>query len=93
MKTVRKTETEGSRMISVENFTTLPQGAVAFEGSIATCPRCARTGIERPTEAGGRTFLHVQSTEIVGDGMVTESVDACSLSEGLPFDMRGEGVV
>lgn len=80
-------------MLTVENFTTLAQGSISFEGFICTCPRCGRSGIERPTESGGRVCLHIQATEIVGDGMVTETVESCSLSEGLPFDLRGEGVI
>jgi hypothetical protein len=81
------------RVISVENFTTLPHGAVVLEGVVSTCPRCGRSGIERPTEWGGKICLHVQSTEIIGDGMVTEAVESCPLTDVLSFDLRGEGVV
>jgi hypothetical protein len=80
-------------MLTVEDFTTLPRGTAAFEGLVSTCPRCGRSGIVQPTEAGGKICLHVQATEIVGDGMVTEPVESCSLVECLAFDLLGEGVV
>jgi hypothetical protein len=80
-------------MFNVENFTTLQKGALASEGSVMTCPRCARTGIERHDEDGRPFFLHAQSTEVLGDGIVTQALDFCALPIGMPFDVRGEGVI
>ena len=81
------------RVLSVENFRMLPPGSVVLEGVISACPRCGGGGIERPTECGGTICVHVQATEIIGDGMVPEVVESCCLVDGVAFDLLGEGVV
>jgi hypothetical protein len=62
-------------MISLEDFTALVDGGeVPLEGRVEICPRCSRSGIQRRT-----TFVHVQTTEIMGDGMLTVPRDCCRL--------------
>jgi hypothetical protein len=62
-------------MISLEDFSALVEGGeVPLEGRVEICPRCSRSGIRRRT-----TFVHVQTTEIMGDGMLTVPRDCCRL--------------
>ena len=66
-------------MISVEDFTSLPEGfSVALEGRVGVCPRCGRNGVEEHRQ-DGTYFVHVQTSEIFGDGMLTEPRDCCPL--------------
>ena len=67
-------------MISVEDFTSLPQGfEVPLEGRIETCPCCGRNGIEEHPKCGEPYFLHRQASDVQGDGMLTEPLDSCPL--------------
>ena len=67
-------------MLNVEDFTLLRRGfEVPLEGRVETCPRCGRNGIEERPECGFPYFLHVQASEVQGDGMRVEPLDACPL--------------
>jgi hypothetical protein len=62
-------------MISLEDFTALVEGGeVPLEGLVEICPSCSRSGIRRRA-----IFVHVQTTEILGDGMLTVPRDCCRL--------------
>jgi hypothetical protein len=77
--------------VAVEHFTELKPGAIALEGRIDVCPRCDRPGIER-SGLGSASFIHMQSTEILGDGVVTVPLESCTFSP-LPFDVRDRDVI
>jgi hypothetical protein len=63
-----------------EDFTGLPAGIeVALAGYVDRCPRCGRNGIEQRSDDGSRTILHVQASELFGDGMRVEPIDCCSI--------------
>ena len=65
-------------MLVVEDFTRLSEGmTVVSEGSVTRCPRCGRNGIRQAAVDGGATFLHVQTSVILGDGMRTDPQDCC----------------
>lgn len=67
-------------MLNVEDFTVLRRGfEVALEGRIEICPLCGRNGIEERPECGVPYFLHVQSSDVFGDGMRVEALDSCAL--------------
>jgi hypothetical protein len=70
-------------MLVIQDFTKLSEGiTVPSEGKVGRCPRCGRNGIERKPMAGDVvTFLHVQTSRLFGDGMLTEPQDCCSLPE------------
>ena len=53
---VTQIEEGGTTMISIDDFTQLPEGSVVLlEGTIVQCPRCGRNGILK--ESGGRNAL------------------------------------
>ena len=65
-------------MLVVEDFTRFLVGmTVALEGSVTRCPRCGRNGIAQSSPDGDSTFLHVQTSLILGDGMRTDPQDCC----------------
>ena len=65
-------------MLVVQDFTRLPEGTtIALEGSVGRCPTCGRNGIPRKRVDGSTSFLHVQTTEMFGDGMRTDPKDRC----------------
>lgn len=67
-------------MINVEDFTSLARGVmVPLEGRVDACPRCGRNGIEERPECAAPYFLHVQATDVLGDGMRVEPLDSCLL--------------
>lgn len=69
-------------MLLTQDFTVLPEGlAVPLEGSVERCPRCGRNGIEEGQSAGAPFFVHVQTSEVLGDGMLTQPQDCCMLEE------------
>jgi hypothetical protein len=70
-------------MVVIQDFTKLSEGVtVPTEGQVARCPRCGRNGIERRPEAGSTiVFLHVQTSRLFGDGMLTEPEDCCSMPD------------
>lgn len=68
-------------MIRVEDFTELPVGRfVPLEGKVERCPRCGRNGIKEHPAASDAYFLHVQTSQILPDGMRDEALDCCSLA-------------
>lgn len=72
-------------MVVIQDFTKLAEGVtVPSEGKVALCPRCGRTGVERRRKSEDVIlFLHVQTSRLFGDGMLTEPQDCCSVSGGL----------
>jgi hypothetical protein len=69
-------------MLTTQDFTKLPEGLVVpLEGSVERCPRCGRNGIEEGQSAGAPFFVHVQTCEVLGDGMLTQPQDCCMLRE------------
>lgn len=68
-------------MLVIQDFTKLSEGiTVPSEGKVGRCPRCGRNGIERKRlSEESVTFLHVQSSRLFGDGMLTEPQDCCAL--------------
>lgn len=69
-------------MTTVEDFTRMRPGTkVANEGEVTLCSKCGRPGIEHHDPAEDY-FCHVQTTEILPDGMLTEVCDCCRLPHG-----------
>lgn len=68
-------------MVTVEDFTRLSPGSdVPLEGRVCACPNCGRNGV--PHEEPDRLFyVHVQATEVLSDGMLTEPKDCCRVSK------------
>jgi hypothetical protein len=65
-------------MTTVEDFTQFPLGMeVALEGRVKRCSRCGRNGIEQAGGDGPVWLIHVQSSRVLGDGMLTEPSDYC----------------
>ena len=78
-------------MVVIEDFTKLPVGArVPTDGPVSECPRCGRNGVRRTRLDGSTRWVHVQTTELFGDGLRSEPADCCTLTEPLPAD-EGEG--
>jgi hypothetical protein len=70
-------------MLVIEDFTKLPEGVrVPTDGVVTGCPRCGRNGVRRPRPDGSVRYVHVQTSELFGDGLRTEAADACTLSGG-----------
>lgn len=67
-------------MVTLQDFTTLSPGSeVPLEGRVDRCPKCGRNGIEH-AEPHTLFFVHVQKSEVLGDGMLTEPRDSCRLT-------------
>jgi hypothetical protein len=59
---------EDGRFISQESFVGLPIGAeVPMQGTVVCCSLCERNGVVERIE-GGLVVVHVQDTEVFGDG-------------------------
>ncbi len=68
----------GERIVTVQSFVRLAPGMdVPLEGPVSTCRHCGRSGIEHLTDDGARVVVHVQTTELLSDGMITEPQDVC----------------
>ena len=65
-------------MITVEDFTGLPEGLDIEEGTILSCPRCGRNGVARH-DSEFDTVVHVQTLELMGDGMLEDPRDCCTM--------------
>jgi hypothetical protein len=52
---------------------------VPLEGRVDRCPECGRNGIEHD-EPDTLFFVHVQGTELLSDGMLTEPRDCCRVT-------------
>jgi len=73
----------GERIVTVQNFAKLAPGMdVPLEGPVAVCRHCGRSGIEHHTDDGSLYVVHVQTTELLADGMITEPQDTCSVPKG-----------
>lgn len=69
-------------MRTFEDFTEVAVGSrTPMEGLVSVCPRCGRSGILEPLADGGRDFVHVESEEVMGDGMLVEPIDWCRLTD------------
>lgn len=66
-------------MVVLEDFTGISAGQdIALEGHVERCPRCGRPGIERHIAGGSLVYVHAQTSEILGDGMLVEAQDCCA---------------
>ncbi|MGE5278475.1 MAG: hypothetical protein ACM3SU_15885 [Acidobacteriota bacterium] len=69
-------------MIVLEDFTKLAVGArVPTDGRVAVCPRCGRNGARRRRLDGAIRYVHVQTSQVFGDGLRAEPVDSCTIAE------------
>jgi len=67
-------------MITIEDFTLLAEGSVALlEGRVERCPVCGRNGVVKRTVCEAPRCIHAESSEVLGDGMLTEPTDCCLL--------------
>jgi hypothetical protein len=67
-------------MMTIEIFTALPEGrTVPDEGTVVKCPRCGRNGILQEQGLCGPRCLHAETTTVLGDGMLIEPTDCCTL--------------
>ena len=67
-------------MISIDDFTTLPEGSVVLlEGTVVRCPMCGRTGVMSGPDDGHPCCIHREQSTMLSDGMLTEPTDACEL--------------
>ena len=74
-------------MVVIEDFTKLPVGArVPTDGPVSECPRCGRNGVQRTRLDGSTRWVHVQTTELFGDGLRSEPADCCTLTDFAPPD-------
>jgi hypothetical protein len=68
-------------MLTVEDFTALPEGCDVEDGTVESCPRCGRNGVVR-RDSSADYMLHVQTLQILGDGILDEPRDCCTLTTG-----------
>ena len=72
---------EDGRFIRQESFVGLPAGAeVPMQGTVVCCAVCERSGVVERVE-NGLVIVHVQNTEIFGDGSRVDPEDSCPLPE------------
>jgi hypothetical protein len=70
-------------MVVIEDFTKLQPGVrVPIDGPIVRCPRCGRNGVRRERMDGSVRYVHVQTSEMMGDGLRSEAADLCTLTPG-----------
>ena len=68
---------EDGRFISQESFMGLPPGAqIPLQGTVVCCSVCERSGIVQRVE-DGFVVVHVQNTEVLGDGSRVDPEDSC----------------
>jgi len=68
-------------MIVVEDFTKLADGApVPSDGRVSICPRCGRNGVRRERLDGSVRYVHVQTSQVIGDGLRSEVADCCTMT-------------
>jgi hypothetical protein len=69
-------------MLVVEDFTKLQVGTrIPTDGSVVNCPRCGRNGVRRGRLDGSIRYVHVQTSEVIGDGLRAEPADSCTMFE------------
>jgi hypothetical protein len=67
-------------MKSFENFSDIEIGKLTpMDGPVERCPRCGRAGVLEPLADGHVDFIHTETEEVMGDGMLVEPVDWCCL--------------
>jgi hypothetical protein len=67
-------------MRTVENYTNASVGStLPYDVTIAVCPSCGRTGVLEYLANGAAAFVHAESEEVMGDGMLVEPIDYCPL--------------
>jgi hypothetical protein len=67
-------------MVVLEDFTRVSEGCdIPDAGHVERCPRCGRSGVEERSLGGTLIFVHVQTSEVIGDGMRVELQDCCNL--------------
>ena len=72
-------------MVTFEDFTALSAGSdVPLEGRVGECPQCGRNGVAQE-EPDGIFYVHVQVSELLSDGMLTEARDCCRIAPSLSF--------
>ncbi|HET7453432.1 MAG TPA: hypothetical protein VFL12_11860, partial [Thermoanaerobaculia bacterium] len=52
---------------------------IPTEGAVSICPVCDRPGILETLPDGRYEFVHVESEELLGDGILVTPVDACAI--------------
>ena len=68
---------EDGRFISQESFVGLSPGHdVPMEGTVVCCSLCERNGVVQRVE-NGFVVVHVQNTEVLGDGSRVDPEDSC----------------
>ena len=71
-------------MLVVEDFTKLQVGTrVPTDGPVVRCPRCGRTGVRRARRDGDVRYVHVQTSEVIGDGLRAEAADSCTMAKNM----------
>lgn len=71
-------------MLVIEDFTKLCEGVrIPSEGRVTRCPDCGRNGVRRTRSDGTVRFVHIQTSQVFGDGMRTETADGCTLAVAL----------
>lgn len=69
-------------MIVLEDFTKLAEGVrIPTDGPVARCPRCGRNGVRRRRLDGAIRYVHVQTSQVIGDGLRAEPADCCTILE------------
>jgi hypothetical protein len=71
---------EDGRFISQESFVGLAPGrSVPMEGTVVCCSMCERNGVVQRIDNGGFLVVHVQTTEVLGDGARSDPEDSCRI--------------
>jgi hypothetical protein len=69
-------------MLVTEDFTKLAEGVrIPTDGVVTRCPRCGRNGVRRKRLDGTIRYVHVQISQMLGDGLRAEPADSCTLTE------------
>ncbi len=72
---------EDGRFISQESFVGLAPGSeIPMQGTVVCCSLCDRNGVVERVE-GGLVVVHVQNTEVFGDGSREDPEDFCEVPE------------
>ncbi|HTO77250.1 MAG TPA: hypothetical protein VMQ61_14320 [Thermoanaerobaculia bacterium] len=70
-------------MVVIEDFTKLEPGVrIPTDGQVSRCTRCGRSGVRRERLDGSVRYVHVQTSEMIGDGLRSEAADCCTITGG-----------
>jgi hypothetical protein len=69
-------------MVLLEDFTGFAVGSNGPDGRIGCCPECGRNGVPLE-EPDGASYVHIQASEVLSDGMLTEPRDCCRVPPSL----------